>query len=270
MVVEIERVLHSSRSKYQEIVVADSPEFGRVLVLDGLIQSSTSDEHYYHESLVHPAMVTHGSPRRVLIIGGGEGATLREVLRWRSVEEAVMVDIDGDVVEASRRLLSDMHGGSFYDKRARVVIMDGLAYVDQAVRGGEKFDVVILDLTDPYGPEISKLLYSADFYRKVRALLNGGGVMVTQAGSSFFFEDVYREVLSNVRQVFELVREYNVWVPAFGYAVNFIIASLGRDPAALSAEEVDAALRANGVSTRFYSGRTHVALMNLPIYYRSR
>jgi spermidine synthase len=145
------RAVHAvKRSKYQTIVIADTEDYDRVLILDDYIQSSYQDEHYYHESLVHPAMVTHPAPRDVLILGGGEGATLREVLKHKTVQRAVMVDIDGDVVELSRRYLPEMHQGSFDDPRARVVIEDGFVYVENALKTGDKYDVVIMDLTDPY------------------------------------------------------------------------------------------------------------------------
>jgi spermidine synthase len=258
------------RSKYQTIIIADTEDYGRALILDDYIQSSYQDEHYYHESLVHPAMVTHPAPRDVLILGGGEGATLREVLKHKTVQRAVMVDIDSDVVELSRLYLPEMHQGSFDDPRARVVEEDGFIYVDNALKAGEKYDVVIMDLTDPYASDIAKQLYTPEFFQKIRQILRDDGIVVTQAGNSFYFPDVYEMVLNGVRSVFLVVAEYEVWIPSFGYAVNFIMGSLRYDPAALTAQEVDKRLKERGVSTSFYSGRTHVGLLNLPIHRRRR
>ena len=198
------------RSKYQEIIIADLDAFGKSLVLDGFIQSSELDEFVYHESLVHPAMVLHPNPRKVLIVGGGEGATLREVLKHNTIERAVMVDIDEEVIELSKKYLPFMHRGAFNDKRAEIVIADGKEYIEKT---NERFDVVILDLTDPYSAEISKVLYTEKFYKAVYRVLNNDGVMVTQAGNSFFYEDVYDDVLRNVQKVFPKVMEYNVWIP---------------------------------------------------------
>jgi spermidine synthase len=257
------------RSKYQTIVIADTEDYERALILDDYIQSSYQDEHYYHESLVHPAMVTHPAPRDVLILGGGEGATLREVLKHKTVQRAVMVDIDGDVVELSRRYLPEMHQGSFDDPRARVVIEDGFVYVENALKAGDKYDVVFLDLVDPYA-DLAKRLYAPEFFQKIRQILKDDGVVATQAGSAFFFPDVYDMVLNGVKSVFPIVAEYEIWIPSFGYAVNFILGSLTYDPAALTAEEVDKRLKERGVSTLFYSGRTHIGLMNLPIHRKRR
>lgn len=270
LVMQIEAIRLMKRTKYQEMAIIDTVDFGRALVLDGFIQSTYADEPYYHEPLVHPAMVAHGSPARVLILGGGEGAALREALKYKSVREVVMVDIDGDVVKAAKEYLPAMHQGAFDDPRAKVLIMDGQAYVEEALARGEKFDVVIMDLTDPYGPEIAQGLYSAQFLGKLKALLAQGGIVVTQAGDSFFFEEEYSNVLRSFASVFKYVAEYNLWIPSFGYAVNFIAGSDWVDPRALSAEEVDKRLAQQGVSTLFYSGRVHTALMNFPIYKKFR
>ncbi|NPA70270.1 MAG: polyamine aminopropyltransferase [Crenarchaeota archaeon] len=263
MIMKISKVIQQTRSQYQNIEIVELTEYGRALVLDGLVQSTEVDEHIYHESLVHPAMITHPNPRKVLIIGGGEGATLREVLKHNTVTEAVMVDIDEKVVELSKQYLQELHRGSFYDPRGRVVIADGKEYVNKTT---EKYDVVILDLTDPYASEIAYELYTAQFYKKISEILTEDGIMVTQAGSSFYYENVYDKVLESVKQVFPIVKEYNVWIPSFGYACNFIIGSKIHDPEKLTVEEVDKRLKSRNVETRFYSGRTHIALMNLPIY----
>jgi len=254
------------RTKYQEVVIAELEEFGRSLVLDDLVQSTHVDEPVYHESLVHPAMITHPKPEKVLIIGGGEGATLREVLKHSCVKRAVMVDIDGELVEEAKKLLANMHAGSFFDPRAEVVIMDGKDYVERAK---EVFDVAVMDLTDPYGPEIAKQLYGVEFYKKVSWLLGDEGVVVTQAGTAFFFEEAYDQVLSSLRQVFPIVREYMVWIPSFGYACCFLIGSKKHDPAELKREDVNARLANRSVKTMFYSGNVHQALMLMPVLRRS-
>lgn len=263
MTFRVKKLLVLRRSKYQEIMVADVEDFGRSLILDNFIQSSEVDEYIYHESLVHVAMIAHPNPEKVLIIGGGEGATLREVLKHSTVKRAVMVDIDEDVVEIAKKYLEKWHQGAFNDPRAEVVIADGKKYVEET---DEKFDVVILDLTDPYSIEISRELYSVEFYSKIYRVLSDDGLMVTQAGSSFFFEKVYDNVLEAVKKNFPIIVEYNVWVPVFGYANNFIVGSKKYDPSKISIEEVDERLKNRGVETRFYNGKTHVALMYTPIY----
>ncbi len=267
MVVRAKRVYVATRTRYQEVVIADLEDFGLSLVLDGYIQSAEIDEYIYHESLVHPAMVLHPSPRKVLIVGGGEGATLREVLKHRTVEEATMVDIDGELVELCKKYLEPMHRGAFSDPRARIVIEDGKKFVEETK---DRYDVIILDLTDPYSSEIAKELYTEPFYRKVLEHLNPGGVIVTQAGNSFFYEEVYDGVLQSVSKVFRYVLEYNVWIPSFGYACNFILASNDHDPTKLRPEDVDARLRERGVETKFFCGATYLSMLSTPIYRRGR
>jgi len=268
LIIKINAIHAIKRSKYQEIIIADTEDYGRALILDDYIQSSYQDEYYYHESLVHPAMVTHPSPRDVLILGGGEGATLRETLKHKTVQRAVMVDIDADVVELSRQYLPLMHQGAFDDPRAKVVIEDGFLYVENALKSGDKYDVVIMDLTDPYSSDIAKQLYSPEFFNKVKGILREDGIVVTQAGNSFFFPDAYDMVLHGIKTNFPIVAEYEVWIPSFGYAVNYIVGSLRYDPGALTVEEVEGRLKERGVATLFYSGRAHVGLMNLPIHRR--
>ncbi len=265
LIIKINAIHVSKRSKYQGILIVDTDDYGRTLVLDDYIQSSYYDEIYYHESLVHPAVTTHPRPSDVLILGGGEGATLREVLKHNTVKRAVMVDIDGDVVELSKKYLPQMHQGAFDDPRSEVRIEDGFVYVENALKRGEKFDVVIMDLTDPYSSDIAKQLYTPEFFGKVKRLLREDGIVVTQAGNSFYFPEAYDYVLQGVKGNFPIIAEYSVWIPSFGYAVNFVLGSLKHDPHSLSAEEVDKRLSERGVRAEFYSGKTHIALMNMPV-----
>ncbi|MEM0026649.1 MAG: spermidine synthase [Ignisphaera sp.] len=267
MVVKTRALISIKKSPFQEIIVAEVGDFGKALVLDGYIQSTTSDEFIYHESLVHPAMVLHPDPRRVLIIGGGEGATLREVLKHSTVEEAIMVDIDKDVVELAKEHLPEMHQGSFFDRRARVVIDDGKRFVEKEYEKGVQYDVVILDLTDPYSSEIAKDLYTEQFFVKTNSILAENGVMVTQAGSRFFYTQVYEYVANNIKSVFRYVAEYQVWIPSFGYSCNFIIGSKKIDTSMLlNSEYVDDVLRSRKVSTRFINGKRVAALLLMGIY----
>jgi spermidine synthase len=259
----IEEVILHKRSKYQEILVVKLRVFGKTLVLDGLIQSTERDEYIYHESLVHPAMTVHPRPERVLILGGGEGATLREVLKHKTVREAVMVDIDGEVVEVAKKYLKEWHQGAFEDPRARVVIMDGFEYVRKAKARGERFDVVIMDLTDPYGSEVAASLYTPEAIRSVKDVMNSDGILVVQAGSSTFFYDAFRRVYESVKSAFSIVEEYGSWVPSFMYVNSFIFASDKYSMRSISMEEVDQRLKERGVATRFYNGLRHYTFIGL-------
>ncbi|MEM0371362.1 MAG: polyamine aminopropyltransferase [Ignisphaera sp.] len=264
MSLKVKQVHVVKRSKYQEIIVADVEDFGRSLILDGYIQSSEADEHIYHESLVHPAMVLHPNPTKVLIIGGGEGATLREVLKHKTVELAVMVDIDEDIIEVSKEHLPSFHGNAFYDSRARIIIEDGLKFVSETK---EIYDVVILDLTDPYSSDIAKPLYSENFYRDVYRILSSDGVVVTQAGSAFFYRDVYNSIANSIKNVYRYYLEYQVWIPSFGYACNFVLGSKEYNPVErLNKEYIDSILKSRGVETRFINGQRMEALISIGVY----
>ncbi len=254
-IIKIKRVIVHRKTRFQEIVFADLEFYGRSLIIDNYIQSTEADEYIYHESLVHPTMVSHPNPRRILIIGGGEGATLREVLKHNTVEEAVMVDIDGELVEFAKEYLEVMHKGSFSDPRARVVIMDGRDFIKTSSNG--EYDVIIIDLTDPYSSEIAKMLYSEEFYREIHRVLAVDGLMVTQAGNSFYYYETYKWVYDNLSRVFPITMEYEVWVPSFGYTCNFIIGSKRYDPVKLGVEDVNEILKSRHVDTRYYNGRVH-------------
>ncbi len=262
-ITRMKRLILATKTKYQEVQIVELAELGRALVLDGFIQSTEVDEHIYHETLVHPALLTHPNPERVLIIGGGEGATLREVLRHPTVKETVMVDIDGELVEFAKKYLDFMHQGSFSDPRAKVVIADGKEYVARAESG--YFDAVVIDLIDPYAGELARELYSDAFYAEIKRVMKPDGIMVTQAGNSFFYPKVYTWVLNNVKAVFPIVREYWNWVPSFGYACNFIIGSLKHDPLALDIEALREAFKARNLKTRYITPEAVHALLRLPV-----
>lgn len=265
-ITRMKKLILSTKTKYQEVQIVELAELGRALVLDGFIQSTEADEHVYHETLVHPALITHPSPGRVLIIGGGEGATLREVLKHPSVREAVMVDIDGELVNFAKKYLGFMHQGSFNDPRARVVIADGKEYVARAE--SNYFDAVVIDLIDPYAGDLARDLYSEAFYAEVRRVMRPDGIMVTQAGNSFYYPKVYTWVLNNVRAVFPIVREYWNWVPSFGYACNFIIGSIKHDPMDLTIDALRERFSERGLRTRYLTPDATYSLLRLPIIVR--
>ena len=261
----VRRVYAEGDTGLQEYMVAELAGIGKSLVLDGKVQSSVSDEHWYHEALVHPVLLAHPCPRRVLIIGGGEGATLREVLRHRCVEEAVMVDIDRVLVETAKRLLPEWHQGAFDDPRARLVIMDGKRFLEEAAARGEAFDAVVLDLVDPMegGPAAS--LYTVEFYTLVKKALNPGGVMVTQATSASHTPRVAAVIRNTVAKVFRHARLYTTYVRAYNGLWSFVAGSDAYDPASLDPDEVDKRIkeRIRG-KLRFYDGETHRWMMSIP------
>ncbi len=253
----------SRQTRFQQVGIIDSRIYGRILFLDGTLQSAGLDEYIYHESLVHPAMLTHPRPRRVLIVGGGEGASLREVLKHRSVEQVTMVDIDGELVSLCREHLPAWSAGAFDDPRVRLFIADGLTWVAESQ---ETFDVVILDLTDQIDLGPSFPLYTRDFYETLKKRLAPGGLLVVQTG-----EFSVREFLSHcsVRQTltasFDHVRSYIQHVPSFFSTWSFVLASDGPLLEQTSAAALDEAIsrRIRG-TTRFYDARIHEKMFTLP------
>ncbi len=262
----LDEIIYQTRSKYQRIIIARLRYFGKALILDDLIQSTELDEYIYHEALVHPAMTLHPSPKRVLILGGGEGATLREVLKHNTVEKAVMVDIDEVVVEVSKKYLPEWHQGVFDDERAEVVIMDGFEYVKQAANSGTKFDVIIMDLTDPYGSEIAAHLYNTNAFKLLKSVLDENGVLVTQAGCSSLFPEEFMKVYRAASQVFRYVYEYVAWVPSFAYMNSFIIASDKLDALSVNGETIDKRLSERGVKTKYFNGKRYLAMYWLSLH----
>ena len=263
----IKRVLYSGTTRYQRIAVVEFEDLGKALILDGKTQSTLYDEFIYHESLVHPAMITHPNPKKVLILGGGEGATAREVLKHRSVEEVVMVDIDEDVIKISKEYLPEMNQGVFGNPKLKLVIGDGRKFVSNTK---DKYDVIILDLTDPLEGGPSYLLYTVEFYNILKDRLNENGIIVTQATSTFYALRTFATVYRTMASVFPIARPYHVYVPSFDSTWGFVIGSFNLDPLTLTPEEINAKIRDRIYGElRFYEGDIHKVLFTLPKHIRN-
>lgn len=206
----IDEVLYRDKTGLQDLVIFRTPVFGRVLALDGVIQVTEGDEFVYHEMMTHVPILAHGSARRVLIIGGGDGGILREVLRHPSVEKAVMVEIDQGVVDFCRAHMPFISAGAFDAPRAEVVIADGMDYVDTTA---ERFDVIIVDSTDPQGP--GEILFTSRFYTAARRCLNARGVMVTQNGVPFLQGDELVTTARRLKPLFADVGAYVAAIPTY-------------------------------------------------------
>jgi spermidine synthase len=264
----LDEVIYKGKTRYQDVQILRLSGFGLCLVLDGKTQSAEADEYIYHEALVHPSLVAHTRPERVFIGGGGEGATLREVLRHRSVRRVVMVDLDREVVEICRRFLPGHHQGAFDDPRAELVFGDARAYLNDT---RESFDVIILDLADPIEGGPAYLLYTREFYRVALARLSPGGILVTQAGATdpLSCEGGFSAIAHTVASVFPGTLVYTVFVPAFGSPWGFAVGLAEPLADAPTADEVDKRLRERlAKGTRFYDGITHVGMFSLPRYLR--
>jgi spermidine synthase len=204
----VKDVLYEGRSRFQRIEIIRNKDYGRVLLLDGLVQTTERDEFYYHEMLVHPAMCSHPRPDRVLIIGGGDGGALREVLK-HPVRKAWLVEIDGKVIEACREHFPWLKA-TFRDARAELVVADGNVFIDK-VR--ERFDVILVDSSDPVGP--STVLHQEGFYRKLKAKLNPGGIIAAQAGSLMLHLDSHARKSVFLKRIFRHSPLYLGPVPTY-------------------------------------------------------
>ncbi len=262
-VYRVDEVLTDTQSPYQRVRVIRTPLFGRMLVLDDAVQTSEADEFCYHEMLAHPPLVTHPRPRQVLIVGGGDGGLLKEVLK-HPVERVVMVEIDRAVVDATRRWIPDVPGGAFEDPRTELRIEDGFAYARGCV---DRFDVALVDSTDPQGPSVP--LFGEQFYGDLHRALREEGVLAVQSGSPLYQADLLARVRRSLRVHFPVVRTYLTCVPSYpGVLWTFTLASKRFDPLNCSVEEVDG--RVAGFGLRYYSGLQHHAAFHLPRFLRER
>lgn len=253
------RILTQKRTQYQDMAIVESGLYGRALVLDGKWQSCTGDEFLYHEALVHPAMICHGAPRKVLILGGGEGATLREVFRWSTVERAVMIDIDGEVVEACKEHLGQMHQGAFDDPRAEVVIGDALTWIEET---DETWDVIISDLSDPIEEGPSFRLFTREYFAGLQNILASDGILVLQAGTCSPVElKLHARLFHTLESVYEHAHSYSSFVPTYGAPWGFIVAGDRPFPPRPEPADVDALIEARVTSPlRLIDGQTLLGL----------
>ncbi|MEE4302340.1 MAG: polyamine aminopropyltransferase [Pseudomonadales bacterium] len=258
----VDEVYFESRTEHQHLLIFHNAKFGRVMTLDGVVQTTERDEFFYHEMFAHVPLFAHGAPRRVLIIGGGDGGLLREVLKHPGVERVTKVEIDGGVVEMAKQYLPGHSAGAFDDPRFELVISDGAAFVREAK---ETWDVILVDSTDPIGP--GEVLFTDAFYRDCARLLEGGGVLVNQNGVPFMQLDEVRRTASAFAGIFADWHFYGVAVPTYvGGIMTLGFASqdtgLRHTPLATLTERFEAA----AVETRYYTPAIHQAAFALPRY----
>ena len=268
VMLRVQQVLFSGRTEYQQVEVLESDLYGRSLVLDGKTQSTERDEHIYHQSLVHPAMLLHSEPVNVFIGGGGEGGTLRESLSYRSVERAVMIDLDRQVVELCREHLPNHHAGSFDDPRLELLHQDARAFLAEP---GEQFDVMVMDLVDPMEGGPAYLLYTRQYYEIARARLKPGGILVTQSGPAGLLshQECFTTINRTLSATFNYCVPYQVHVPAFQTLWGFNIASDSPIPI-LGPDEVDRRIADRlGRELEFYDGESHLSMFSLPKFLRT-
>ncbi|MBV0931931.1 polyamine aminopropyltransferase [Marinobacterium weihaiense] len=258
----VDEVLFEHRTDHQELIIFRNEEFGTVMALDGIIQTTERDEFIYHEMMTHVPILAHGHAARVLIIGGGDGGILREVLRHDSVEHVTQVEIDQAVIDMCKQYLPNHSAGAFEDARANIVIADGVEFVSECA---ETFDVIISDCTDPVGP--GEVLFSSRFYEGCKRCLTPGGVFVAQNGVAFMQPD---ELVTTRRRLGPYVADQSFYTAAVPTYVGGVMAfAWGSDNADLRQQgvsEIEARFERSGIETRYYTPALHVASFALPQY----
>ena len=258
----MEKLLHEVRTEHQHLVIFQNPRMGRVMALDGVIQTTEADEFIYHEMLTHVPILAHGRAKRVLIIGGGDGGMLREVAKHATVEHIIMVEIDGTVVEMCKEYLPNHSRGAFDDSRLNLVIDDGMRFVATTE---EKFDVIISDSTDPIGP--GEVLFSENFYQACHRCLNEGGILVTQNGTPFMQLNGVQTTAGRMTGLFADWHFYQAAVPTYiGGAMTFAWGSTDAQHRKISLETLRQRFAGSGIVTRYYNPEIHLGAFALPQY----
>ncbi|MBI4051982.1 MAG: fused MFS/spermidine synthase [Elusimicrobia bacterium] len=266
---KLKRIITSAKTCFQNVLLADSHSFGKCLVLDGETQSALFDEYIYHECLVQPALLLHPSPETALIMGGGEGGTSREILKAKSIERVVMVDIDAEVVNFCKRYFKEWHRGSFEHPNLRLLIQDARKYIEETHL---TFDLIFSDLPSPNRGSPANLLYTVEFYRLLSKRLNKNGIFAMQAGSANLLQiNLHAVLFATLRKVFPVVRPYYAYIPSYDVPWAFLLCSKNPnlDPMKMTQPMLDRKIRTHlSGSLKFMDGQTWEGLFRIPKIYR--
>jgi len=255
---KIKRKIFERETLFQKIEIFDSYDYGRVLVLDGFIMLTEKDEFIYHEMIAHVPLFTHPNPVRVLVIGGGDGGVVREVLKHKSVERVELVEIDEEVVNAARKFFPQV-SSYLDDERVEVIFQDGIEFIKS--KNGI-YDVILIDSPDPIGPAVG--LFEESFYKDVFSALNDFGIVVAQAESPFVFPDLIKKIHSVFNKYFPIVRFYLANVPTYASGlISFVLGSKKFDPVKdFNPNKVA------GFQLKYYNEQVHWASFALPNFFK--
>lgn len=255
---KLSQTLHTEQTDFQQLAVIDTEQFGRMLVLDGMVMTTIKDEFVYHEMISHVALNTHPNPENVLVIGGGDGGAIREVVKHPKVKKATLVEIDGGVIAASKKYLPEIAVALEGNPKVEVLVDDGIAHVRDKVGS---YDVILVDSTEPIGP--AEGLFALDFYQSLFQALKEDGIMVAQTESPFFNADLIQRVYRDISRVFPIAKLYLAAIPTYPSGLwSFTVGSKRWDP-----ENVDDT-QIPQLDTKYYSAEIHKSVFKLPRFVR--
>jgi len=259
---KMDEVLYEGRTTFQKAQVFANGRLGKVLVLDDVVQTTLGDEFVYHEMLAHVPLFSHPDPKRALIVGGGDGGLLEEALKHPGIEQVTMVELDDGVVTLAKEHFGELNRGAFEDPRTNLVIGDGAKFVAET---DERFDVIMIDSTDPQGP--GEVLFSKEFYANCKRCLTKSGILVTQNGVPFLQADELATSVGHFRALFQEGSAYVITVPTYAFGMMALgwatdDKSLRQTPLA----EIEARFAKAGFETNYYTPEVHKAAFALPMY----
>lgn len=250
---KINQTLADLTTDFQDLQILDTEEWGNMLVLDDMVMTTEKDEFVYHEMVAHVPLFTHPNPKRVLVVGGGDGGVIREVLKHKTVEKATLVDIDGEVIEYSKKFLPSI-AGSLDDPRVEVLVDDGFMYI---AKSECEFDVILVDSTEPVGPAVN--LFSQGFYAGISRALKEDGIFVAQTDNPWFKADLIHQVFHDVKEIFPVTKLYTANIPTYPSGLwTFTMGSKIHSPLKVKEE------RFTEIETKYYTPELHFASFALP------
>ncbi|MEW9500891.1 polyamine aminopropyltransferase [Jeotgalibacillus marinus] len=250
---KINKTLHTEKTDFQHLEMVETPEWGNMLLLDGMVMTSQRDEFVYHEMVAHVPLFTHPNPENVLVVGGGDGGVIREVLKHPSVKKATLVEIDGKVIEYSKKYLPEI-AGDLEDARVEVVVGDGFMHIAESEN---IYDVIMVDSTEPVGPAVN--LFTKGFYSGISKALKEDGIFVAQSDNPWFKGDLIKQVMSDVKEIFPITRLYTANIPTYPSGLwAFTLGSKKHDPLKIAEE------RFHEIDTKYYTEELHYASFVLP------
>jgi spermidine synthase len=260
----VRKILEESKTDFQHMILMDTFEYGKMLLLDGIVQTTEEDEFIYHEMMTHVPLLSHPDPQNVLIIGGGDGGVLREVLRHDSIEKATIVEIDPEVIRFCNEHLPFISNGAFGDGRTDLIIADGAEYIRET---DDRYHIIIVDSPDPKGP--AQILFSEQFYRDIYNALRPGGIMVRQTGSIHLQAQEQRQAYKLLKDIFQYNAFYLYPVPTYvGGFFSTIFCSDTIDPKTVDIKHITERFNRNKLGTKYYSPEIHSGAFNIPPFLR--